>query len=124
MGVMKKKNIPCLLIVLMLTQSCVVYQKTPVPIDQAYNKGKVKVVNTLGSKLFFKNMVLEDKTYFGIQGKNKTKTKIDTAQVSAIYLKDFKKSKTRSIFLAISPAIAYLVFLAIFWATGANLNMF
>ena len=116
---MKKKTFPYLLIALMLTQSCVVYQKTPVPIEQAYDKGKIKVVNTFGSKLFFKNMVIEGETYFAMQGQNKIK--IDQAQVSAIYLKDIKKSKTRTLILIISPAIAFVLYGAIFWLTGANL---
>ena len=116
---MIKKTIPYLLLVLMFTQSCVVYQKTPVPIDQAYNKGKVKVVTTPGSKYVFKNIVLEDETYSGIEGKNKIN--IDTAQVAAIYLKDIKKSKTRTIILILSPVIAFVLYGAIFWLTGANL---
>ena len=118
-SIIMKKIISISLLTIFLLQSCVVYQKTPVPIEQAYDKGKIKVVNTLGSEFVFKSMALEGETYIGIDGKDRII--IDATQVSAIYLKDIKKSKMWTILLAISPAIVFVVYGAIFWATGANL---
>ena len=114
-----KKSISIVLLATILLQSCVVYQKSPSSIEQAYDKGKVKVVNTVGTNFVFENMVMDGETYIGLDGKERIK--IDTTQVSAIYLKDVKKSKNRTIFFAISPAIVFVVYGAIFWATGANL---
>ena len=114
-----KKVISIALLATIMLQSCVVYQNTSVSLNEAQDKGRVKVATTYGTQMEFINMYSKDSLYYGA-----TKIqdiRLDTAQISNIYLKDIKKSKTRTILLAISPAIVFIVYGAIFWATGANL---
>jgi hypothetical protein len=81
----------------MLFQSCVVYHTTSTPINQAYNKGMVMVVDDSGEQKY-KSIELNDGVYYGVtKGDNVVrKTPIDTVAVSAVYLKDIKKSKIRA----------------------------
>ena len=64
-----KKLVPVALIILLFMQSCVVYQKTPVQLNEAHNKGKVKVVTVVGEILKFKNIVQKDSMYYGVNKK-------------------------------------------------------
>lgn len=122
---MKRKTIYYLLSLLILFQSCVVYQKTPVPIQKACNQGKAKISIThttdvtynngvvkaakSNTDLFYKNIILEEGFYHGIY-ENK-KIEIDTTAISAIYLKDIEKSKksTRQLF-TIGIPVVFIVF--------------
>ncbi len=104
---MKKKTIYSVSFLLIVFQSCVVYQKTPVSIQKAYNQGKAKISIThttdvtynngvvkaakSNADLYYKNIILEDGFYYGIY--ENRKIKIDTTAVLAIYLKDIEKSK-------------------------------
>ena len=86
---MKKQTIPYFLILLMLFQSCVVYQKTPVPIHQSISRGEVKVEYNTGAEFRFKNIKLIDGEYYGIRKSQSSKNsiKIDSTN-SRIYLKE------------------------------------
>ena len=57
---MKRKAISFLLTLLIVSQSCVAYQKTPDPINKAYNQGMVKVISNMVTKMNFKEIVLEE----------------------------------------------------------------
>ena len=114
-----KKSFSIALLTIVLLQSFVVYQDTSVSLNDDQNQGKVKVATTYGTEMKFTNMYFEDSLYYGIAGTQKIR--LDTTQILSVYLKDIKKSKTRTILLAISPAIILVVYGAIFWATGANL---
>ena len=54
-----KKSFSLLLLGSILLKSCIVYQKTPVSLIDAANKGKVKVVTTNNKKLKFSNIDLK-----------------------------------------------------------------
>ena len=60
-----KKSISIFLLGTVLFQCCVVYQKTPVSLSDAANKGKVKVVTTNNKKLKFPNIEFENGIYKG-----------------------------------------------------------
>ena len=109
-----KKSISIVLLATILLQSCVVYQKAPVPISESIEKGKAKVITKTGTKFKFKNIILEDEKYFGIQGKNKIL--IGTEGISAIYLKDINKSETLGALIGVGFTVAIIVvgFLFIF----------
>ena len=62
-----KKSISVFLLVTALFQCCVVYQKTPVTLSDAANRGKVKVVTTNNEKLKFSNIEFENGSYTGIK---------------------------------------------------------
>lgn len=79
----------------MLIQSCVVYQKKSVPIDQAIDNGEAKVQNIKGKEAKYKNIKLENNAYYGVKGQKEVL--LDTLLVSNVYLKDIKKSKQQTI---------------------------
>ncbi len=103
-----KKAISLFLLVLILSQSCVIYQKTPVSISESTNKGKVKIVKTNGEKVALKGMVYDNGTYWGLRkGYSKDhEYKIDPAQVAEVYVIDKRDSRTASIILAVGIVIA------------------
>jgi hypothetical protein len=76
-----------------LLHSCIVYQSTSIPLNEAANRGSAMVVNTRDDKLTFKNINLIDSAYYGIYGK--TQTRLYPYQISAVYLKDIDKSKKK-----------------------------
>ena len=109
--VMKKQTIGYLLTLLILSQSCVVYQKTSVPLSEAHNQGRVKVTNTVGMNFDFLNIELRDGVYYGLH--KKSITRLYSAQISSIYLQDKQKSKTQSIAFGAS-IISFLLALIIY----------
>ncbi len=64
---MYKKSIAQILMVTILMQSCVGYQKVPVSIQQTIGKGEVKVEFDTGKKTKFKYIKLVDGEYFGVR---------------------------------------------------------
>ena len=90
-----KKSIHIGLIAVLFIQSCVVYQKTSVPFDQAIDNGEAKVQNIKGKEAKYKNIKLENNDYYGIKGQKEVL--LDTLLVSNVYLKDIKKSKQQTI---------------------------
>lgn len=112
-----RTSVAVLLIIVLIFQSCVAYQKTMVRMEEAENMGRSKAITVHGTKVVLKNIEYIDGAYYGENFK-KQKTLLDSAQISAIYLKDVKKSKRQS--LAIIGVIAtpilfigiqYLIFL-------------
>ncbi len=86
-----------------LLQSCVVYQKSSVSVDDAVNKGKVMVVNNEGKKIYLMNIIYEDGanyinedgTYYGIWDNNQM-VPMTSTDSSDFYLKDIKASSNRT----------------------------
>ena len=108
---MKMQAIPYLLIILMLFQSCVAYHKSSIPISDAQDRGKVKVVTKRGTNYEFKNIEYKDDAYYG-----NTKDDIvliDTASISAIYLKNVKKSNWQTIILSVSVGLVLFFLVAL-----------
>ena len=95
-----KKSISVLLLVIMLLQSCVAYQKTSVSLNEATDRGRVLLIDTHGSAYHLQNIEMEDSIHYGMIAKEKTI--IYEAQFSSIYLQDKKKSKTQKIIVLVS----------------------
>ena len=103
------------LMFLVLFQSCVVYHKTPVTMEQAAaDKIKTKIVLKDKSIEKFKYITYEDQHYFGtrVTGKGHVKIPIDVNDVSEVKIKD----KTASIVVTVIP-LAILTALVI---AGSN----
>lgn len=66
-----KKSVSFVLLGVILLQCCVVYYKIPVALEDAYDRGRVKVILADGSKLTFKNLKLEDGEVFYYNGFDK-----------------------------------------------------
>ncbi len=84
-------SILALFIVVIMLQSCTVYKRVNIRLDQAVqNENKVKVSTETNEKLKFKKVVLEKGDYYGIKivkGKNE-RIPIDIEQIKGIKEKD------------------------------------
>ena len=89
----------------MLLQSCVAYQKTSVSLNEATNRGKVKIVDTHGSAYHLQNVEMKDSIYYAsIKGKQ---TILYEAQIASIYLHDKKKSTWITIIVVATPLLIF-----------------
>lgn len=115
-----KKLVSVFLLATILTQSCIVYQKTSVSINEALDKGNVKVTNNLGQYRQFKNIYLEGGIYYGIVqppfwGIDIPFTiAIDSANISDIYMKDIGKSNNKSLVFVIVSIGFFILFFSSF----------
>ena len=107
------KSVSILLLTIILLQSCVIYQKTPVSISESTNKGKVKIVRTNGKRVALKGMEYDflNGVYWGLRkGYSKDhRYKIDPTQVSEVYIIDKHTSKTTSIVVAVGVILAITI---------------
>ena len=86
-----KKSVSITLLAIILLQSCAVYNKRPVLINEAYDKGKVKVIFNSGESFKYNFISWKDNNYFGVKGKNQTR--LDPNEIMSIHLKNINKSK-------------------------------
>ncbi len=117
-----------LVISIVFFQSCVVYNNPSVSLSEATNKGKVKLYDTNGYTYKFTNIEKIDSIYYGIGReyiseteyitKLDSKMPLDSVMVSEIYIKNIKKSKTRTVLVAIFALPVAYVF------TGVVVNLF
>ena len=92
---MKKQSISIVLLATILLQSCVAYQKTSVSLEEAANRGKVKLIHTDGTFLLFKNIEMQDSIYYGFI--NNIQRPLVESNFSGIYLQDKKKSEIQTV---------------------------
>lgn len=103
---MNKKNIASFLILLISIQSCVVYQKSSVSIDEAVDAGKVKLITTLEKEIIINNIEKTDTAFYGNLGEYKIH--IPTDEVQYIYMLDKKKTNNRA-FIGIGVGVGVLI---------------
>ncbi len=100
-------------------QSCVVYHSNTLSLQESVNKGKVKVVDSKGTSYKFTNIEIIDGAYLGSGGPYSNlpyvitatgpKTRLDSTLVEVVYLKDRRKSTSRTVWLAIlSVPVAFI----------------
>jgi hypothetical protein len=104
---MKKQLISIALLVTILLQSCVVYQDTTVSINEAHNRGKVKVKSNRGVSYEFSNIEMRDSIYYGVNKNGDIPLK--TELITSIYLQDINKSKTQTTFFWVSFTVLMVV---------------
>lgn len=102
-------------ILLIFIQSCLVYHKNSVSLNQAVGQGKVKMISQSGQEYKFDNITQIDSVYYGIGKQYWTstnytsqlgaKTLLDTANISRILIKDRKKSTNKTVFLVAGTTI-------------------
>jgi len=125
---MKKAIISIIITLFLFFQSCVVYKPTPSPLHQAVNQGKVKITYQNRNWDKYENIILKNNEYYtvkrqriknerGIYEWTDVLTKIDSTTVTSVLIKDIKKSKTRTIILAVSAvpgaAALYVAFVIV-----------
>ena len=109
-GEMKKfrnhlKIYSCILIMAILCQSCVVYHKTPVTLEQAAQENrKTKIQMQDGRVEKFKFITHKDQRYFGTRmtGNGLVNIPIDVNSVSRVHV----KNKTASVLVTVIPLAA------------------
>lgn len=128
-----KKLISYVLFALIL-QSCVVYRSTPIALEDAYNKGMVKIVTSDGSKLKYDNLMQKDEITFGAteylkdntnfwreyirdEEGNKVLDYIEiSAEIKSVHLKN--KFVTTTLYILPPLAAGVGIFLVVIMATG------
>ena len=91
-----KRQIAIFILVNIFLQSCVEYQQTSVSLNEAYDRGKVEVINNSGKSTRFTNIILKNSIYYGINSisaKRFVEEPLDSLNISAIYLQDIKDSR-------------------------------
>ena len=123
-----KKLISSFLLVIILLQSCVVYQKTSVSLEEAVDKGKVKLITKKGEKVKYKKIIQKDSIYYGFDLKklknvdgvfewNEITYQLWDTEIESIHIKDKEKSTTRTIFLVLgSIPVVLILGTLIFWS--------
>ena len=107
-----KKSISIVLLATILLQSCIAFQKTSVSLNEAQDKGRVRVSYTNRRDASFANIILKDSIYYGIPvPKHISEKPLEPDQISGIYLKDIKKSKEQSILFGAIFGIILAVFI-------------
>lgn len=104
----KTKIVPIGLVILLLLQSCTVYKKTPVTIEEAAKSNlKVVVERTNKEKLKLKRIENLDGNYLGIKKMNgKTVTiQLDEKDIQSIRVLDKSKSNVATVFLVLGSAV-------------------
>ena len=110
-----KNSTSMLLLAVILLQSCVIYQKTQVPIDQAINVGRVKVINESGMEYKFHNIELEEGIYKGLL--KHESINLFNPDTLELYLKNKSASNWLTVSILIPAAIVVSVGLVfLFWA--------
>ena len=116
---------------LFLLQSCVVYQKTPVHLNEASDMGKVKVITAVGETLKFKNIEQKDGMYYGVNKKRGETTDGNNEiievilplfpdNIEFIYLKSKSGSITASVLgiAAVGLGAFFIAFILIYAGVG------
>lgn len=113
-----------LLTALIMFQSCVVYHKTPVPLEQAsQTRTKSKLIMPDGAVAEYKYLTEEKGVYYGVKKKkgDLQKTPIESHPDLEVFLKNEADSRWASLSLIIAPVgIGYLLAWAnsAFWGTN------
>jgi hypothetical protein len=111
-GKVKRLSIYLILIAIILSQSCAVYQKTSVSLSEAsFTQSRVKVINTSGDKISFKKIIAVDSLYYGIAGREKIR--LAPAQINSIYLIESKSVEGSEI---ANEVIEHIVIEGIVWS--------
>ena len=105
------------LIAAVLSQSCRVYQNTPISLSEASIEQRKVRVSGKGEHDYYKKIVFEDSLYYGISGKEKIL--ITPSEISNVYLKDRKKSILRTSLLVVGVCAGGL-FVAMLIALAMN----
>lgn len=87
---MKNNKIVIIILSVIILQSCTLYHNSSASLEEAVDKGKVKVIANYGQTFKFDKIVQKDSVYYGL-GKNDT-VQISSSDFSKIHLSDMRKS--------------------------------
>lgn len=107
------KTIAHFFLAITLLQSCVVYQNTPVGLLQAeQSKKRVKLKTSTDQTYNFKQLVLEEKQFYGLKKEKGELVKIAITDSAAIevFLRSKSKSTLATIGLILVPVIGLIIY--------------
>ena len=81
---MKFKIISYCILLLILTQSCVIYRSEELGINETVGKGRVKIITKDGEKIKYKKIVRANQTYFGVKNKYYQPKIIDKSSIDYV----------------------------------------
>jgi hypothetical protein len=100
------KSISFVLLATILIQSCVAYQKKSVSIEEACNRGQVRLTTTSGMDYTFSHIYLINSKFYG--DTEPDYIRIDTSKIASIYLKTNKKSRAQTtIFVSVVGLLCF-----------------
>lgn len=107
------RTIASILVLLILLQSCTVYRKTPISLNQAIeSESEVKVKTIMNAKTFKFNRISEENgNFYGIKkGEDKiVKTPLDSKNILSIREKDRSASTILTIVVIVGSIMAVLI---------------
>lgn len=105
-------------LLILLQLGCTAYQKTPVSLENAVNRGKVKYDNGIKDE-FFRKIVENNGIYYGVREGINYKIPDQNAEV---YLRNPSKSVLKTIAAIFVPPLAFfgVIFAILFFAAGGD----
>lgn len=121
----KSKFVCVFLVFVILLQSCAVYQKTPVSIEEAVTtKNKVLIIKTDDTKLKLKKIEQIDGVYYGIidGDREAVKVPLNKSEIKTIRILDKSTSTLSTIVVVVVPLALIIIFATADWGPG-NLGL-
>lgn len=114
-----------LLGVLILLQSCQVYDKGSVSLEEAsQTELRARVITTEEAKTKYRQIILEDQQYFGLKKVNGNLVKFPLTEedITSLRLQNKKKSTWATVGLGLSIPLALIIFSVIYCSTEGCIN--
>ena len=73
-----------------------VYEKQGISLEEAQDKGRVKIIKTNGEKYKFTNILFQDSLYYGQKLNSNRLIKIYVDDIESVHLYNEEKSKSRT----------------------------
>ncbi|WP_281298106.1 hypothetical protein [Flavobacterium limnophilum] len=121
----KSKFVCVFLVFAFLLQSCAVYQKTHVSIDEAVTtENKVLIIKTDDTKLKLKKIEQIDGVYYGIIDGDReiVKVPLNKSEIKTIRILDKSTSTLSTIAVVVVPLALIIIFATVDWGPG-NLGL-
>ena len=117
---MKIRTIAYLLLVIILSQSCVIYQKSPVSHESEYKRGKAKVHRyNRNNEIEIKFIIEGDSIYYKRRYPPRNIVPFDPSQFESVYLIDKAKSTIGTIAVVVGiVAIPFVVLYGLLLLNG------
>lgn len=103
------KSTTLFFITIMMLQSCVAYQSTPVSLEVAASEVKrTKIITTSKKKYYYKRITFEEGQFYGFEklNGNMVKIPIDSNEIVNVYIKSKSKSTWATIAIIVVPLFA------------------
>lgn len=107
-----QSGISFFLILLVLLQSCVVYQKTPISLEQSGNQHlKTKISYANGTTAKFDHILFENGMYYGVTIKSgeSISTPLEPSEINKVFIKNKSASNWTTVAAVALPVVALVI---------------